>query len=213
MTDIRALLEAETARLVTALDALDDAQWSAPSLCAGWRVRDVAVHLLMPYELSVPGFLVRMAAARFDFDRLADRWATGDARPHAEVTAALGATPRRPFRVPGAPPEAPLSHLVIHAEDVYRPLGLPHGPSPAAAATVLDQLTGPRARGLVPSGLLAGLTFTTTDADWSLGAGPEVRATASALITTFAGRTAALSELDGDGAPEIHERLGHARTS
>ncbi|GAA2901540.1 maleylpyruvate isomerase family mycothiol-dependent enzyme [Pseudonocardia halophobica] len=207
MSDIQSLLDRETAQLVAALDALDDAQWCAPSLCAGWRTRDVAVHLLMPYELSVPRFLLGMAAARFDFDRLADRWATGDARSRGEVTAALHTTPRRAFRVPGAPPEAPLSHLVIHAEDIYRPLGLPHGPSAAAATIVLDQLTGPRARGLVPAGLLDGLTYTATDTDWAIGTGPEVRATASALLTTFAGRTAALTELHGDGAPEVHDRL------
>jgi hypothetical protein len=35
----------------------------------------------------------------------------------------LRATEQQRFAVPGAPAEAPLSHLVIHAQDVYRPLG------------------------------------------------------------------------------------------
>src|SRR3712207_3523954 len=66
--DLRRLLAAETAALTGLLDELDEAGWNTPSLCAGWRVREVVVHLLMPYELSLPRFLLRMATARFSFD-------------------------------------------------------------------------------------------------------------------------------------------------
>lgn len=207
MNDIATLVDAENEHLIAALDDLDHAQWSAPSLCAGWSIRDVVIHLLMPYELSFPRFLLKMAAARFDFDRLAHRWATEDARSPAEASSALRATAQQRFGVPGAPPEAPLSHLVIHAEDIYRPLGLRHGPSAASAIIVLDQQTGPRFRKSLPAGLLNGLAYTATDTDWTLGEGLDVTGPASALITTFAGRTAALDELSGSGAPEVRTRL------
>ena len=88
-----------------------------------------------------------------------------DARSPAEASCALRGTARRCFGIPGAPPEAPLSHLVIHAQDIYRPLGLPHGPSAASAVIVLDQQTGPRFRRSLPTGLLDGLAYTATDTD------------------------------------------------
>lgn len=207
MNEIDTLLQAERDRLVTVLAELDRAGWETPSLCAGWRVRDVAVHLLMPYELSVPRFLVKMAAAHFRFDTLADRWATRDTRSNAHVLDALRATGHGRFRIPGAPPEAPLSHLVIHAQDVYRPLDIDPATDPHAATIVLDQLTSPRARRSLTPGLLDGLTLTASDTDWRLGTGPEVVGTAAALITTIAGRRAAVHELTGSGAAQIRERL------
>lgn len=79
----------ERARLLSVLEGLDDAGWRTPSLCAGWSVRDLAVHLLMPYELSMPRFLALLARSRFSFDRTADRWARTDRRSPAEVVAAL----------------------------------------------------------------------------------------------------------------------------
>ena len=45
---------------------------TAPTLCGGWSVKDLVVHLLMPYELSVPRFLGRLAAAGFRFDTMAE---------------------------------------------------------------------------------------------------------------------------------------------
>jgi hypothetical protein len=84
---------------------------------------------------------------------------------------------------------------------------LRHGPSAASAVIVLDQQTGPRFRKSLPAGLLNGLAYTATDTDWTLGEGLDVTGPASALITTFAGRTAALDELSGSGAPEVRTRL------
>ena len=107
---------------------------------------------------------------------------------------------------PKAPAEAPLSHLVIHAEDVYRPLGVPSPADPEDVAIVLDQLTGPHAGSLAP-GLQDGLSFAATDVAWRSGDGPEVSGPASALLTTLAGRTAGLSELGGDGLGEVRRRL------
>jgi uncharacterized protein (TIGR03083 family) len=211
MTDIRqdidARVTAERTALLAVLEGLDDAAWRTPSLCAGWSVRDLVVHVLMAYELSLPRFAVMMLRARFDFDRVADRWARGDTRSPAEVSRALRATAGRRFVVPGAPAEAPLSHLVLHAQDVYRPLGVTSPTDPGSARIVLDQLTGPWGRGQLASGVLDGLAFSATDTDWRLGEGAAVRGPAAALLTTLAGRTAALGDLAGEGVPTLRDRL------
>ena len=211
MDDIARLLDVERSRLVNTLEGLDDDQWRTPSLCEGWRVREVVVHLLMPHQLSPVKFLLLMARTRFDFDAVADRWAREDTRPHAELVDALRATADQPFRVPGAPPEAPLSHLVIHAGDVYRPLGLGSGASGRAAEVVLDALTTGRGRGLAPAGLLGSVALRATDADWRHGEGPEVAGPASALITVLAGRHAGVDDLEGEGVARVRECLGVGR--
>ena len=204
VNDINQLVEVETERLADVLDSLDEAGWNTPSLCAGWRVREVVAHLLMPYQLSAPGFLVKMAAARFDFDRLAARWATRNGRSNRDLVDSLRATAHEKFNVPGAPAEAPLSHLIIHSEDIYRPLGTRPVISVDAANSTLDQTTR---RGFVKKGLLDGIALTTTDTGWSIGDGAEGTGSASALITTIAGRTAALDELSGNGAGLLSARL------
>ena len=71
--DVDARVHAERMHLLSVLEGLDEARWAKPSLCAGWSVRDLVVHLLMPYEVTPPRFLLLMLRARFDFDRAADR--------------------------------------------------------------------------------------------------------------------------------------------
>jgi uncharacterized protein (TIGR03083 family) len=213
VTPIEHLLDAERDALAAMLAALPAEGWEEPSLCAGWQVRHVVSHVLMPYEQSVPRFLLAMARARFRFDAMADRWARADTRTPRELVAALRCTAQLPFRVPGAPAEASLSHLVIHAGDVYRGLGRPHVPDALAAAIVLRELTAARNRRALVPGLLDGLCLAATDTDWSHGQGATVTGPASALIITLAGRSAALAELSGDGVPVLARRLDPATAS
>jgi uncharacterized protein (TIGR03083 family) len=207
-TDIDVRIRAERERLLHVLEALDDAGWRTPSLCAGWSVRELVVHVRMPYELSTPRFLLLMLRSGFSFDRAADAWATSDTRTPAQLLDALRATEHGRFAIPGAPAEAPLSHLVIHAQDVYRPLGVPSPTDPETAGIVLDQLLSPRARKSLTPGLLDGLAFSATDTRWRHGEGPLVSGPASALLTTLAGRDAALEELSGDGVATVSGRFG-----
>lgn len=183
--------------LVELLESLTPSQWNAPSLCAGWRVRDVVSHLLMPYELTTPRFVAGLVAHRFDFDRMANAWALRDHRSASELIAALKAHGR--FRVPGAGPDGELTHMVIHGLDIAYPLSAHFGIPSESADRTLDQLFTPRARGLVGEGRLDGLSFVATDTGWQHGDGPVVEGPAAALILAIANRTAALKDLKGDG--------------
>jgi len=197
--------------LVDLLESLTPAQWNAPSLCAGWRVRDVVSHVLMPYELTTPRFLGGLVAHRFDFDRMANAWAVRDHRSAPELIAALRAHGR--FRVPGAGPEGERTHLVIHGLDIAYPLGRPY-PVPAESANLtLEQLTLPRARRLVGAGRLDGLSFVATDTGWRHGNGPAVQGPAAALILAIANRPAALADLAGEGVESLRAATATATAS
>jgi hypothetical protein len=169
-------------------------------------VRDLTAHLLMPYELSVPGLLRRIVPARFSFDRLADRWARADRRTGAELATALGATTAAGFAVPGAGELAPLSHLVIHAQDVRQPLGLPARVGTGAAVRVLDDIT--RGEHSVGGRILDGLRFVATDVEWVVGdSRSTVEGPAAVLISALNGRDGSAAALGGDGVAELRNRL------
>ena len=46
---------AERERLAALFGGLSPEQWSAPSLCEGWRVRDAAAHITMPFRTTPLG--------------------------------------------------------------------------------------------------------------------------------------------------------------
>lgn len=203
-----ALVAAERRSLADLLDTLTEAQWDAASLCEGWRVRDVVAHLLMEVTIGAPRLLLGMARHRFDFDRFAHHWAVAEATAEASGTLAarLRASADHRFTPPGAGPEAPLTHLVTHGQDIRRPLGVVTPLGSDQANLTLDQLTSEKARRL-HRGRLTGLSLVSTDTGWSAGSGPLVRGSAAALISTVAGRPAALGELSGDGIDTLRARF------
>jgi hypothetical protein len=74
-------IRAERERLAGLLAGLSAEQWSAPSLCAGWRVREAAAHITMPFRTEPLGYMAGLVRAGFSFHRYADRDARSTARP------------------------------------------------------------------------------------------------------------------------------------
>ena len=84
------VIGSERRSLAEQLESLTDEEWETPSLCAGWRVRDVAAHLaLVPTAPGLVGLIGGMVKAggpnRFNHD-LAVRHAE---RPTAVIVAEL----------------------------------------------------------------------------------------------------------------------------
>lgn len=186
---------AERARLASLLEGLEPRQWAAPSLCEGWRVRDVVAHITMPFRTSVPRLVAGLVRARFSFDRYADR----DARAYAartsdgELVALLRDNVRHPWRPPGGGQAGALSHDVIHGLDATEPLGLA-GPPPSRIELVLQHAGK---RNLDYFGVdLDGTRLEATDADIALGDGAPRRMSAKDVLLVVAGRRA-LAEVNG----------------
>src|SRR5690349_21972608 len=81
MTDdeLQPLVAAQFLGLAELLDGLPPARWETPSLCEGWRVREVVAHLTMPVRYTEAAFMTELRDADFDFTRLSNRIARRDA--------------------------------------------------------------------------------------------------------------------------------------
>lgn len=118
------LVHAERLALIRDLEGLGDRQWGEPSLCAGWTVHDVLAHLLDSARTTRCGFVLGLARARFDFDRLNARGVERERGPTAAATLARfrGAASRT--STPPAPLDSRLVEEIVHGEDIRRPLGI-----------------------------------------------------------------------------------------
>ena len=63
---------AEFLALAGLLDSATEAQWDTPSLCAGWRVREVIAHMTMAARYSVDEIMAELRDCGFDFGRLSN---------------------------------------------------------------------------------------------------------------------------------------------
>lgn len=81
MTDsaVHAAITAERTDLAEILTGLDAKSWDAPTLCRGWRVREVVAHITLPFRLSEARFALEVLRAAGDFNRMADHAARQDA--------------------------------------------------------------------------------------------------------------------------------------
>lgn len=202
------MISSERRVLADLLDTLTPEQLETPSLCGDWTVQQVAAHLLMPLAVPLPRFAIAAVLARGNFDVANDRVTRSFARrPIGEIAAGLRAKADHRFHPPGFGHEAPLAELLLHGQDLRRPLGLTW-PFPAdGLPIVLDLLAAPKAhRGFVPKGRLDGLRLQATDVDWSAGDGPLVSGPGASLAFAMAGRPAALDELTGDGVDVLRSR-------
>lgn len=201
--EVWSMVHAERAALIEDLTHLDDAQWDTPSLCAGWTVHDVVAHLINTARTTRISFITGLIRARFDFHRQnahgvkRERGATpGETLERLRQVASRTSTPPAPL-------DSRLVEEVLHGEDIRRPLGLTHTYQPEAVVRSLRlQARTPASFGGAKE-LVAGIRLTATDADMSIGDGPDVSGPALSLLLAISGRRVALDELTGPGVATL----------
>jgi uncharacterized protein (TIGR03083 family) len=201
------VIQEERAALAEILETLSPAEWEHPSLCEGWRVRDVAAHLIGGPEVTIGQMLAATVRTRGSIDRaIRDTAREWSKRPTSEIVAdfhRLSGT-RRP--APMTTYRDALLDTLVHTQDIVIPLGRRHDMPVAAARDSAEHAL----RLPVPfhaKKRLAGYRLEATDADWSTGEGLLVRGPISALLLLITGRPAALSRLSGDGVPGLRTRM------
>jgi uncharacterized protein (TIGR03083 family) len=203
--DTWSVIHRERRALAADLASLTPEQWTTPSLCPDWTVHDVLAHLVSTAKLTPPAFVAGLLGSGFNFNRFtAKRIAAEGAGGPAATLEAFRAVETSTSAPPG-PKTSWLGEVLVHGEDIRRPLGIAHE-YPAASVTAVTEfyagsnvLIGGKRR-------VAGVTLTATDTDWSRGSGPTAAGSARALMLATAGRKVALDELSGPGVEVLRSR-------
>lgn len=197
-TDIRAAIAAERQELAALLDGLSAEEWDAPTLCAGWRVREVAAHMTMGFRYSLPKMARELVRARGNLHRMTDRCAHEDAATYStgELAALLRDNAGHPWRPPVGGIEAALGHDVIHGLDITVALNLDRRVPEARLRILLESIN---ARTLKFFGAdLRGIELRATDLDWSFGTGTPLSGAAQDLLLLAYGRKLPPGRLHGE---------------
>ena len=198
--DLMPTISAERRAFGEVLQGLPEADWDAPSLCAGWRVREVVAHMTMPFRYPAPRFLAELLRSRGNFGRMADRVARRDARaPIGTLLDGWRTNVDHRWSPPGGGLTGALTHDVVHGLDITIPLGIEHPVGERALRVVLDHATSPLNR--KHFGLdLAGTRLEADDLDWTFGDGEPLRGAARHLLMVLMDRRLPASVLSGEGA-------------
>lgn len=201
------LARQERADFAEFLAGLSPQQWDAPTLCEGWRVRDVVAHAYSYDYLGFGRLAARMVKAGLNGDRAN---AVGVAEHSGKSPDELVAMARDHVQPRGLTSlrggRIALADGMIHHQDIRRPFGMPRE-IPADRLIAGLQM----ARSAPPIGAakrIKGLTLTATDLDWSIGEGPPVEGTGEALLMAMAGRHSIVAELSGPGVAILADRIG-----
>jgi len=204
--DVRRLAREERADFAAFLATLSPQQWQAPTLCAGWRVRDVVAHVIGYDDLDTRRLLAYVIQGRLRLGRVnAAALARYHARSPEQLLALLTDHPQ-PRGVPAAlGGRVGLTEALIHHQDIRRPLAQPRAIPPERLLPALRiALIAPDIGGLWR---IRGVRLVATDLPFSAGIGQEVRGPAEALLMTIAGRHGVAGELSGPGQRKLARRI------
>jgi uncharacterized protein (TIGR03083 family) len=203
--DVWSSIHKERESLVETLSSLSPEQWSAASWCGAWNVKEVVGHVLSAAEQTTFNFYKQLASAGFKFDVFADRDAKKLCALEPDKLIRRLQARTTTTNHPPAPVIAMLGEIVVHSEDIRRPLGIKHQTPEAALVAVADNwkksnlLIGSKRR-------IAGVHLQATDVNWSHGSGPVVSGPLQSLVLAMTGRKGALPDLNGDGVAVLEGR-------
>jgi uncharacterized protein (TIGR03083 family) len=203
--DVWATIRGERDALAADLATLDPQAWDTPSWCADWTVRDVVAHMTATSKLGGPAFFAKLAGSGFSLKRLQAK----------DIAAERGASPddtlarfRGEIDSKGRPPgplDTMLGEVIVHSEDVRRPLGIKHAYPSDAVTKVADFFKGSNLI-IGTKRRIGGVHLEATDVNWQYGTGPTVSGPMIDLLMAMTGRQHALDDLRGDGVATLSSR-------
>ncbi|MBU9762681.1 maleylpyruvate isomerase family mycothiol-dependent enzyme [Mycobacterium sp. TNTM28] len=160
-------VDEQRAQLADLLDTLRPDQWSTPSLCAGWTVREVAIHITQAHA-GLGEFVRAALKSGFRFNAMVRRAAQDDTADPAAITTRLRAMVGSRKRPPMTKELDPLMDILIHTQDICVPLAIDR-PMPTDAAVAVAQHLWHMKFPFAPQRDLPGYRFVATDADFAVG--------------------------------------------
>jgi uncharacterized protein (TIGR03083 family) len=202
------VIEQERLSLADLLETLTNTEWDLPSVCDGWRVRDVAAHVALApqppnaWAMLVEGFRAHGSFHKLNHDvsvRHANRSGAdlvGELRQHAASRRLPKVTNYRNI----------LYDILVHGQDIAIPLGRRREMPKEAARAGADRVWT-MGWPFWAKHRLKGFRLTATDVDWTAGQGADIEGPIDALILLLTGRTVSLPRLSGPGVAALTTRL------
>lgn len=179
-------IDRERSWMADLLESLPPAAWEQPSLCEGWSVRDVGAHLTFSHA-RVRDVVWPALRTGFRYNAMIKYAALHSTLTHEEIVAKLRGFVGSRRTAPFVTELEPLLDILVHTQDVCRPLGIDHPMPVDAAVAVADRvlrLRGPMRLWEPPRKV----RLVATDADWGYGEGPVMQAPMQSHLLTLTGR-------------------------
>lgn len=195
-------VDSERAALASLLSGLSASEWDTPSVCPGWKVRDVAAHVISSPQAKVWPVVTGMIRARGDFNRFVfeDARRLGARYSGEEIVAQYGEFAGSRRHPPGTTPADPLLDVLIHTQDIAVPLGIERRMPVEAARAAADRIWT-KSFPFKAQKKLSGLKLVASDIDWTVGEGKEIHGSMEALLLLVSGRKT--SKLTGAGVSKL----------
>lgn len=200
-------IHTERAALAAALGGLGEDAWEHPTLCPGWSVKDVAAHVISNPQIrarDVARMVARNLGRSYNTMIYRETRRIGGEQTPASVLADFETYAGSRRKVPITTTVEPLLDVLVHTQDILRPLGLSHPMPPAAAGVAAD-----RARlhaAMMGWRSARKVRLVATDLDWARGKGPAVEAPMQELLMLSTGRSPDLALVSGEGRELIAQR-------
>ena len=203
--DVWPAIFAERKALAADLDGITAQQWDTPSLCAEWTVRDVLAHMTASARLSAASFFPKLIGSGFSLTRMQRKDIARERGSSPDDTLRnFKSTMESKGRPPG-PLNTMLGEVIVHSQDIRRPLGITHQYTTDVLVDVANFFKGSNLI-IGTKGRIAGVSLRASDADWTHGDGPLVTGPMASLVMAMTGRKPALDDLTGDGVATLRER-------
>jgi uncharacterized protein (TIGR03083 family) len=196
----------ERASLEQDLSSLTVEQWRHETLCGRWDVEEVVAHLTTAASLNQWRWVRSMLGARFRVDvhnqrRMNEHRGSNPAETLSRFHVIIDST-----TAPSGHTPAYLGEIVVHAQDIRQPLGLPRVPDVDALTPVAEFFASRNFT--VPSrNRVADLQLRADDGPFATGTGPLITGSTLALVMSMAGRVPYVDQLDGPGVPTLRARM------
>ena len=204
-SEIWPTIHTERAALGTDLEPLQDSDWETQSLCDNWTVRDVVAHMTGTAKISPGSFFGKIITSGFSLKKMQEK-------DIAELRGGAPADTLANFKAevnsskhPPGPVDTWLGEVIVHSEDIRRPLSIKHDYPADALTRVADFYKGSNLV-IGTKKRIVGLQLKASDVDWSHGDGPEVSGPMVSLVMAMAGRKEAIADLSGEGVETLSSR-------
>lgn len=117
-------VHAERAALAQDLSSIPEEKWSSPSLCAEWTVRDTLAHMTGTAKISGLTFFPKLASCGFRFTAMQTKAIETEKGASPSETLSRFTSVVDSEKHPPGPSDTWLGEVIIHSEDIRRPLGI-----------------------------------------------------------------------------------------